>query len=106
MKYRAWTTKELFYLKRNYRKMMPSEIAEKLGRTEEAIKTKAKKVGLRKRTTLYRAVKNGEIIALGTANELAKRLNLSKKTIHTYATPLHLKSAASLKVEKIGVCED
>src|SRR5690625_6060025 len=96
-KYKAWTIKEENFLKKNYRSMTALELAEKLNRTTDSVKTKVKRLGLRKRNTLYRAVKDGEIIAIGTSDDLAKRLGVNQKTIHEYSTPRHIRRGYSFK---------
>lgn len=104
MKYRTWTTKELQYLKQNYRSMTAEELADKLKRSKYSVQSRAKRIGLKKRNELYRVRKrNGEIVAIGTPEELAKRLNVQTKTIHKYSTPGHIKRDYSVVVEKIGL---
>lgn len=44
---RAWTLEEIEYLSRNYTSLSYEEIAQKLGRSYQAITTKLKKLGLK-----------------------------------------------------------
>lgn len=83
--------------------MTSSELANELNRTTESINSKVKRLGLKKRNTLYKAIKDGEIIAIGTSDDLAERFGVNKKTIHEYSTPRHIKSGFSFKVEKAGI---
>src|SRR5690625_3795541 len=104
-KQRSWTTQEEKILKENYRDMTVKELSNKLNRSLDSVNAKAKRLGLKKRNTLYRVIKNEEVIAIGTSDDLAKRLGVKKKTIHEYSTPRHIRRGYSFKVEKAGVLE-
>ena len=88
--YRTWTIKELQFLKKNYNKMTIKEIAKKLNRSYGSIVGKINRLGLKK-DPLYAVYINGEQKMIGTADELAKRLGVKKRTFQDYATPSYRK---------------
>lgn len=100
-----WTFKEVKFLKENYKRMSVLEISKKLNRSENSIRNKALRLGLSRKRGLYRAYKDGEVVAIGTSKELAERFNVDKRTIYDYATPRHYKRGVRLKIERIGMAE-
>jgi|SRR5690625_104160 len=90
--YRHWTFKEIEFLKKNYNKMTMKELAQELNRSYGSIVGKVNDLELKKdRHTLYAVYENGEKTMIGTADELAKRLGVKKRTFQDYATPSYRK---------------
>src|SRR5690625_3191074 len=77
---KAWTLREIEYLKNNYNNLTAKELAEKLGRTVGSVTNKAQELGLKKNDE-YAVYRNGEIIAIGTIEDLSERLNLKRETL-------------------------
>lgn len=103
---RDWTHKEIKYLLDNYYDMPNKVLAEKLGRTEAAIRSAHSKYRpkheKRKKRDIYAYYKGDELVLIGTAKEIAEYLNVREATIYRYhCRPEFLKSGRIIKVEKI-----
>lgn len=85
MRNKEWTDEDITFLIENYHEMPTDELAEKLKRTVEAVR-KAYSVfkyeNTERKMNIYAYYKNDELIATGTAKELAEKLNLKENTIY------------------------
>ena len=103
---RSWTHKEIEYLLENYYDVPNKVLAEKLGRTEHAIRGAharfRPKHEKREKRDIYAYYKGDELVLIGTAKEIAEYLNVREATIYRYhCRPEFLKSGRIIKVEKI-----
>ena len=94
-KWKAWTTKEIAFLRENRNQMTIAQLGKKLGRTHEAVAFALKKQGIKKEL-LFKVIKKDEVLAFGTVEECAKILNVKKSTVFAYATP-HRRKAGKEK---------
>ena len=103
---RSWTHKEIEYLLENYYDVPNKVLAEKLGRTENAIRSAharyRQKNEKREKRDIYAYYRGDELVLIGTAEEIAEYLNVKEATIYRYyCRPEFLKSGRIIKVEKI-----
>ena len=103
---RSWTHKEIEYLLVNYYDVPNKVLAEKLGRTEHAVRSAharfRPKLEKREKRDIYAYYKGDELVIIGTAQEIAEYLNVREATIYRYhSRPEFLKSGRIIKVEKI-----
>lgn len=101
-----WTYNEIKYLLENYYDVPNKVLAEKLGRTEAAIRSAyaryKSKHEKREKRDIYAYYKGDELVLIGTVKEIAEYLNVKESTIYRYyCRPKHLKSGRIIKVEKI-----
>lgn len=96
---REWTIKEIQYLKENYSKIPIKELAKRLNRTENAIKTKAQKLKIKGYRKVYALYKGDQLRGIGTVKELARKLNIKEQTIWCYGTPVGSKRSNTALVE-------
>lgn len=95
--HRDWTMREVESLKRNYNYFTQKEIAKHLNRSLSSVRYKINELGLRKQFVQeYAVYKNGEIITVGTDEECAKALGVSKEYIRFMTTP-----TAKRRIEKL-----
>ena len=103
---RGWTHREIKYLLENYYEVPNKVLAEKLGRTENAIRSAharyRPKHEKREKRDIYAYYRGDELVIIGTAKEIAEYLNVREATIYRYhCRPEFLKSGSIIKVEKI-----
>jgi len=85
-KIKFWTLREEDFLKENYGEMNAKECAAHLGRSIQSVKKKAQALGLKLPPTMYEVYQGENVVAEGTAQECADKLNCSKKYIFWLAT--------------------
>lgn len=80
---REWTDEDVKFLKENYRTMPTAEIAERLGRTEDAIRSAASIFGATKRVNLKRHLREiREMMREGKSREhIAESLGVSRSSV-------------------------
>ena len=103
---RNWTRTEINYLLENYYEVPNKVLAEKLGRTENAIRSAHARYRpereKREKRDIYAYYRGDELVLIGTAEEIAEHLNVRVPTIYRYhCRPEFLKSGRIIKVEKI-----
>src|SRR5690554_8119975 len=85
---RDWTHREIKYLLENYYDVPNKVLAEKLGRTEHAIRSAHSKYKpkheKREKRDIYAYYKGDELVVVGTAKEIAEYLNVKVPTIYVY----------------------
>lgn len=92
----------MLYLKKNYGNKSAREIASYLNRSLSSIYQQAYYVGITNGKRLFRAVRNDEVIAAGTIEEVAKVLGVKEMSVFTYATPSRKKTHPHYYVEEMG----
>lgn len=103
---KKWGTNEINFLKENYGKLSPLEIAKKLARTYQGVATKAQKLGLtkryhfvgRKRWTQEEIITLKKLYQEGDANKLSEMLGRTASSIYAKAYELGLKIRPSPKI--------
>ncbi len=90
--------KEVELLKRNYNYFTQKEIAKHLNRSLSSVQGKITQLGLKKQSIQeFSVYKNGEIITVGTDEECAKALGVSKEYIRFMTTPTAKRRIERLK---------
>lgn len=90
IKRRPWTSEEERFVVDNAYRLSDDEIAKKLKRTLDSVKTKRIRLGVlkpKKRKGIYEVVRGYQVLATGTLEECAKQLNVSIGTVRNYAKP-------------------
>lgn len=100
---RPWTNEEDKFLAENYMDMTNDELAEKLGRTNGAIRRRLHTLFLKRGESIYAYYKGDEYQRSGTAKELAKYYGVKEETIRFYTTPVYAKRVAKNGHKRIRV---
>lgn len=85
MSWVAWTNEEDLFLVENYEDMTNKELADELGRTDNAVGTRMQILGL-KRIYLYACYEGENNVFTGTKKECAEYWDVKVETISFYNT--------------------
>ena len=101
IKLRRWSDKEVSFLERNYPELTANVIAEKLGRSEVAVRSKIERTEkVRRRSRKVRAMreytlyKGDKILCKGTLKEISAEMGLEMNRLQ------YLKSPSTIKRDK------
>src|SRR5699024_8708399 len=100
---KPWTNEEDLFLAENYEDMTNDELAEKLNRTNGAVRNRMDVLFLERSEAVYAYYKGDEYQRSGTAKELAEHYGVKKETIYYYTPEAYARKASKNGYGRIRV---
>ena len=104
MEPKPWTMNEIAELKKLYPKMPSREVAKKLNRTNNSVRTKASSLGLKKdfdhlrrlkmESEIYAMYQGDDLLVMGTLEEIADHQNTTIDNVRFMAYPSYHKRSS------------
>jgi len=97
---KPWTNEEDLFLAENYEDMTNDELAEKLNRTNGAVRNRMNVLFLERNEPVYAYYKGDEYERSGTLDELAEHYGVKRETIRFYTSEVYRKRKSRIRVVK------